>query len=131
MIFLWTALSGWLATLLFGAGTSIPYFIKAVRPASGPYLAQLRPHYWLGFLIPASAFLHAWLPMSVGRIRGFDQTGLLIATAALFAMLWQLWLGITLRDAKGAERRKARRLHFRTMVLIAGLVATHIVLNRA
>jgi hypothetical protein len=130
MIFLWTAISGWLATLLFGAGASIPYFVRAARPVTGPYLARLRPHYWLGFLIPAAAFLHAWLPMSAGRIRGFDQTDLLIATAALLAMLWQLALGIALRDAKGADRRKSRRLHFWTAALIAGLVAAHIVLNR-
>jgi hypothetical protein len=36
-----------------------------------------------------------------------------------------------LRYADGPTRTKARPLHFWTMVAIAGLVATHIVLNRA
>jgi hypothetical protein len=130
-MFLWTAMTGWMATFLFGAGTSIPYVLKASRPAARAYGLRLRPHYWLGFLIPAISFLHAWLPMSAGRISGFDQTGLLLATAALVVMLWQLTLGVTLRSATGVERESSRRWHFRTMVLICSLVIAHIVLNRA
>ena len=131
MMFLWTATTGWAATLLFGAGASIPYALKAVQPVPGPYLVRLRPHYWLGFVIPAVAFLHAWLPMSVGPIGGLGGLGLVLATGAFFAMIWQVGLGVVLRDVHGIYRRKSRSLHFWTMVLIAGLVCAHIVLNRA
>jgi hypothetical protein len=125
MFFLWTAFSGWTATLFLGAGIGIPYVGRSLG------LASLRPHYWLGFLVPAIAFLHAWLPMSAGHMRGFNQTGLLLATAALFVMLWQMGLGLTLRAAKGIERRNTRRIHLATMLIIVALVAGHVVLNRA
>jgi hypothetical protein len=131
MMFLWTALSGWLATLLLGAGVSLPYVIRSARQIAIPYLVRLRPHYWLGFTIPIVGFVHAWLPMSAGHIRGFNRTGLLLATAALVAMLWQIGLGLSLRNAEVPTRRKIRPLHFWTMVVTVGLVATHIVLNRA
>ena len=131
MLFVWTALSGWLGTLLLGAGISLPYVIRSARQIAVPYLAQLRPHYWLGFVIPVMGFAHAWLPMSAGHIGRFNRTGLLVATAALFAMLWQVGLGVSLRNADAPTRRKVRPLHFWTMVLTVGLVATHIVLNRA
>jgi hypothetical protein len=131
MLFLFTATTGWLATFLFGTVVSIPYATRALRSAGAKHFVRLWPHYWLGALVPAVAFFHAWLPMSDGHMRGFDMTGLLLATAALGVMLWQVGLGLSLRAAKGPTRRPSRQLHFWTMVLIAGLVATHIVLNRA
>lgn len=130
MMFLWTALSGWMATLLLGAGVLLPYAIRSARHIAIPYLVRLRPHYWLGFTIPIAGFVHAWLPMSAGHIGGFNRTGLLLATAALVAMLWQIGLGVSLRNADAPTRRKVQPLHFWTMILTVGLVATHIVLNR-
>jgi hypothetical protein len=129
--FLVTAGSGWIAALLLGVNVSVPYVIRSLRGEAGAGFFRLRLHYLLGVVIPAVALFHAWLPMSLGALRGFDRTGLLLATAALLSMLWQVALGISLRHAKGANRRQARRLHFCTMTVILGLVAVHIVLNRA
>ncbi len=127
MLFLQIALTGWVAALLFLIAVCIPY----VRRMPGGSRTSLRPHYWLGVLIPTVAFVHAWIPMSVGRTGTFNRTGLLIATGTLFAMLWQIILGMILRDSTGTERKATRRLHFATMVLIANLLITHIALNRA
>jgi hypothetical protein len=88
-------------------------------------------HYWLGFLIPAVALLHAMLPMSAGNPSRFNQTGLLLATFALFAMLWQLGLGLKLREAGTPDRKTTRHFHLWTMTLIVALVVAHIFLNRA
>jgi cytochrome b561 len=126
-----TAFSGWAATLLFAVGVGIPFFIRATASATASYFTRLRPHYWIGFLIPAVAFLHAWIPMSGGHVRGYDQTGLLVATAALVVMLGQVLLGLALRTARGTIRQSSRRLHFWTMATIAILVVVHIFLNHA
>jgi hypothetical protein len=130
MLFLWTAISGWTATLLLGAGIGIPYFVRNTPAAAASVFARLRPHYRIGFLIPAISFLHAWFPMSAGRMRGFDRSGLLLATAALLAMCGQVGLGLTLRDSTGADHRRTQRLHFWSMAAIVSLVAAHIVFNR-
>jgi len=71
------------------------------------------------------------MPMSVGRVSRFDSAGLYLATAALFIMLFQVGLGMSLRGSTGKARRQGRRVHFWTMTLIVGLVAAHIFLNRA
>jgi hypothetical protein len=129
MLFIRTALLGWAATLLLVAGACFPYLIRASAP-SALSAGHMRPHFWIGFLIPVAAFAHAWLPMSSGHLRGYSMAGLWIATAALFVMICQVALGIALRQTKGSERKAARRIHFFTMTAIALLVAGHIVLNR-
>jgi uncharacterized membrane protein len=129
MLFVKTALLGWAATLLLAAGACIPYLARASAQALlAP--ARMRPHFWIGFLIPMMAFAHAWLPMSTGHMRGYNMAGLLIATAALFAMICQVALGVALRETHGPERNAAKRLHFFTMTAIALLVVCHVVLNR-
>jgi hypothetical protein len=130
-LFVLTAGSGWLAALLLGANVSVPNLIRSMQGGLAGPLPRLPLHYALGFLIPAVAFVHAWLPMSLGRMSTFGRTGLLLATAALLIMLGQIALGVSLRDAKGAKRRRARRLHLCTMVLILALIGMHVVLNRA
>lgn len=130
MLFLETALLGWIAALLLGAGVSVPYIARATAGAS-PYGRRLRPHYWIGFLILGASLLHAWFPMSHGEIHRYNQPGLLLATGALFVMFCQVALGIALRNASGHARRLCRRAHFWTMTILVGLMASHILLNRA
>ena len=129
--FVLTALSGWLAALLLGANACSPYLIRATQGVAQERPARFRLHYTLGLLIPAFAFVHAWLPMGAGLGRQLEQTGLLLATAALVIMLFQIGCGISLRGSQGSTRRIIRRLHFWTMALLIGLVTTHIILNRA
>lgn len=125
MTFVFTALSGWLATLLLGVVIGFPYLARVLRARS------LKPHYWLGFLVPMIAFVHARLPMPSGRPSGSGLIGMLLATTALLLMVWQAGLGVSLRAAKGIERRSTRRIHFWTMLVTVCLVVGHIALNRA
>ena len=121
-LFAWTALSGWTAALLLAAGITIPYL--AARPR------KLAPHYWVGFLIVGAALFHAYVPMSEGRISGYDQAGLWLATGALLLMFWQAGLGLALRASAGLARISARKTHFWTMLGIVVLVAAHVARNR-
>ena len=131
MLFVWTAISGWMATVLLCVGVAIAYYVRSNRVVARSNRARLRPHYWIGFLIPAVAFVHAWIPMSSGRIRAMDQLGLVLATTALLVMLGQVALGVSLRLSMGTDHRTTKRIHFWTMATIAGLVSAHIMLNRA
>jgi hypothetical protein len=76
------------------------------------------------------AFLHAWLPMSQGNMRGLNMNGLWLATVALLLIVWQIALGLMLRSAAKPGRPALRRTHLWTMALMAGLIAAHIALNR-
>jgi hypothetical protein len=130
MIFLWTALSGWTATLLLATGIAIPYVIRTV-PSSALAGIKLTAHYCCAPLIVTAAFIHALIPMSWGHARAYNANGLLLATIALCAMFWQIAHGLLVRASHGAARQTARRAHFVTMLGIGSLVAAHIVLNRA
>jgi hypothetical protein len=131
MSLVWTAVSGWIATVLLGVGAVIPYYVRSTTGMAGSNRARLRPHYWIGFLLPAVAFVHAWLPMSEGGMRSTDLTGLLLATIALLAILGQVSVGLGVRRSTGTDRRTSKRIHFWTMVCIASLIAAHVLLNRA
>jgi hypothetical protein len=121
-LFVWTASTGWFAALLLVVGIGFPYL--AGRGT------KLWPHYWLGFLVFGVALAHAWIPMSAGRVSGYDQAGLWLATAALLLMMWQVGLGLTLRASRGADRISLRRTHFASMLGIAVLIAAHVLRNR-
>jgi hypothetical protein len=124
VLFLATAFSGWGAALLLGVGASIPWLVRARHGVS------LTPHYCIGLLLPAASLLHAWIPMAAIPIRRLDRLGLWIGTAALLVMVCQAALGLALRQAIGDPRRGLRRAHCVSMLLLALLVAGHIVRSR-
>jgi len=88
------------------------------------------PHYWLGYLAFFISFAHAWFAMRGGNMRGMNSSGVWIATLALLIVIWQIVVGLMLRDPAQSKRRALRRLHFWTMALVAGLILIHIALNR-
>ena len=128
--YLRTALSGWTAFLLFAAGLALPYLFRRTRAGGRPFLKRLWPHYRIGYALPVVAFVHAWLPMQTGNVRGMNMTGIWLATAALLLILWQITLGLLLRNPLQSSRRSLRTIHFWTMALLAGLILAHIALNR-
>ncbi|WP_353072141.1 DUF4405 domain-containing protein [Tunturiibacter gelidoferens] len=81
----------------------------------------------MAFLV---SFVHAWFTMRSGNTRGINTAGIWIATAALLIMLWQIAVGLMLRNPTQSNRRTLRRMHFWTMTLVAGLIVVHIALNR-
>src|SRR5271167_5034719 len=105
MLFIKSALLGWVATLLLAVGASIPYLVRGATIPDTSDNKRLWPHFWIGFLIPAVALAHAWLPMAAGHMRGYNLSGLWIATLALVIMIGQAALGLALRGSQGAERR--------------------------
>jgi cytochrome b561 len=128
--YLRTALSGWIAFLLFAAALALPYLLRRSRASSTPFLKRLWPHYWIGYALPEVAFVHAWLPMRTGNLRGINMAGIWIATAALLLIVWQVAVGLLLRNPLHSSRRFLRTIHFWSMALLAGLIVAHIALNR-
>ena len=128
--YLQTAFSGWIGVLLFGSGLAMPYLLRRSPGAKAPYLRRMWPHYWLGYLTFFASFAHAWSAMRSGNMRGINLSGVWIATVALIAILWQIGIGLLLRDPAQSKRRTLRRLHFWTMALVAGLIVLHVILNR-
>jgi len=120
--YLQTAFSGWTGVLLFGSGLAVPYLLRRSPGAKAPYLRRMWPHYWLGYLTFFASFAHAWFAMRSGNMRGMNLSGAWIATVALFVILWQIGVGLLLRDPAQSKRRALRRLHFWTMALGAGLI---------
>jgi uncharacterized membrane protein len=123
--YLETALLGWLGLLLVAANVSLPYLLRRGRD----YLKQMWPHYWIGYVLPALALWHAWIPMSKGNLQGMDVTGLWLATVAMLLLAIQATIGLLLRNAAGV-RGTLQRAHFWTMAVIGVLIVTHVVLNR-
>ena len=125
-----TALTGWAAFLLFVASLLLPYLIRRTRSHGVPFLKQLWPHYWIGYGLPVIAFIHAWIPMRTGNLRGINMTGLWLATIALMLLAVQLFIGLQLQSPTQSNRKRLRAAHFWTMALLAGLIVIHVVLNR-
>jgi hypothetical protein len=128
--YLQSAFSGWAGVLLFGSGLAMPYLLRRLPGAKMPYLRRMWPHYWLGYLALFVSFAHAWFAMRSGGMRGMNLSGVWIATVALVVILWQIGVGLLLRDLIQSNRRALRRLHFWTMALVAGLIFVHVALNR-
>jgi hypothetical protein len=128
--YLQTALSGWSGVALFGSGLAMPYLLRRTRGAKTPYLRRMWPHFWLGYMAFLVSFVHAWFTMRSGKMRGINAAGVWIATGALLIMLWQIAVGLMLRNPTQSNRRALRRTHFWTMTLVAGLIVVHVALNR-
>jgi hypothetical protein len=95
-----------------------------------PYLKRMWVHYWLGYLVAGSSFVHAWVPMQPGHRRGVSMTGLWLGIAALFLLTLQVAFGLALRDPGLRERRQIRRWHYGVMIGVVVVVAGHVWLNK-
>ena len=127
--YLQSAFSGWAGVLLFGSGLAMPYLLRRSPGATMPFLQRMWPHYWLGYLSFFASFTHAWLAMRNG-MREINAPGVWVATAALAAIVWQISVGLLLRNPAQSNRRNLRRLHLWTMIVVAGLIVVHVALNR-
>jgi hypothetical protein len=134
----YTSVSGWMAVILVGVEIVLPYLLGrtwlSVRLglAQGfvlPYLKRMRVHYWLGYLVVGLSFVHAWVPMQAGHVRGVSVAGLWLGTAALFLLAMQVALGLALRNPGLRERRETRRWHYGVMIGAVIVLAGHVWLN--
>jgi hypothetical protein len=124
-----TAATGWLLVGLLAATIAAPYLLRRLAGTAGN-ARGLRPHFWLGFTVPALTMVHAWPAMSGGWISTTNTGGIYLATATFLLVIGQVMLGNALRTAR-TGRRWLRRLHLAVMVtLIAGTIG-HVLLNGA
>jgi len=93
----------------------------------------MRWHYLLGFVLPAVALAHGWIPMASGHMPRTSMTGLWLATFALLLLFVQLLIGLAVQQFTGrgnsVGRLALRRVHFVAMLLIAALALSHMLLN--
>lgn len=129
-------LAGRVATVLCVLLIALPYVLRRNRLSRGlglaqehaaPYLRRLWPHFWVGYAVLALSTLHAGTVMgAMGRANG---TGIWAATAAFFLLLFEIVLGLSLKDEQVSPRRPLRRLHFWMMAGFVGALGVHLCLN--
>lgn len=135
--FFYTSTTGRIATILTAVEILLPYLLRRTRLSkslgiaqgyAAPYLKRMWPHYWAGYLLLALSFVHAWIPMSAGRMPVTSPSGLWLATIALALLFLQIFLGLLLQRA-GEARRFLRAAHFWIMLVVCALVFAHLWMN--
>jgi hypothetical protein len=127
--FLLTAMSGWLALTAFATTLVVPLGVKVLRIGGRARRHLMTLHYALGVAVPVLALAHASIPMRVSGISVSMGLGLVFATTALSLLLLQAAVGISLRRAT-VTPPLLRSAHFTTMLALAALIATHVLINR-
>jgi Na+/H+ antiporter NhaD/arsenite permease-like protein len=124
------------ATVLFVFVAVLPYLLRRSRLSGGigraqadpaPYPPRLRPHFWMGYSLLASSFVHASVAMQP-KART-NPVGILAATTAFFLLLGEVVVGLTLKEDRSTTRRPLRRIHFCIMIVFAGALTMHLWLN--
>ncbi len=90
-----------------------------------PYLHRLWPHFWLGYLILVFSVVHGF----TAAMSRANQAGVWAATAALFLLIVEVILGLSLRDVHLTRRTSVRRVHFWMMTVFVVSLASHLWLN--
>lgn len=148
-----TAWTGWLVAIILAVQIALPFLLRRMRhvapsPKSSPQGAEvaiaqtkqtpsagnsMRWHYLLGFVLPAAALVHGWIPMAAGHMPRTSMTGLWLATFALGLLFLQLLIGLAAQrlrsESNSVARLTLRRTHFVTMLVIAALALSHMLLN--
>jgi len=148
-----TEWTGWLVAAMIGVQIALPFLLRRVRAAkisagaispgdsqgANPKARQpralgiaMRWHYLLGFVLPAAALWHGWIPMASGHMPRTSMTGLWLATFALGLLFLQVLIGLSvqrLSDGDSVARLSLRRIHFAAMLVIAALALSHMLLN--
>ena len=111
----------------------LPYLLRRNRLSRGlgfaqehasPYLHRLWPHFWSGYSILALSTLHAGTVMrAMGRA---NANGILAATAAFFVLVFEIAVGLTLKQDGLPQRRPLRRLHFWMMTIFVVTLGLHL-----
>jgi hypothetical protein len=124
------------ATALCVLAIALPYVLRRSRLSRGlgvaqanpvPYLRRLWPHFWVGYAILVLSTLHAGTVM--GAMGRANTVGILGATAAFLLLLFEIILGLSLKDERLKERPPLRRLHFWTMTAFVAALLAHLWFN--
>ena len=127
----WT---GWfaVAAIVFAALVPIAQRLRIGQRAA-PGSKSIRIHVYVGMATAALAFSHTLVIVpslgSPAAIAGGVEA-MMAAGAAFFLLVAHAGLGLQLREPKLKDRKKKRRMHTTTAVLIALAVTAHVVLLR-
>lgn len=126
--------SGWVIVGLLPIQAVLPYLVRGRRLAANgwtiPYLARLRPHYWIGTTIAGLSVIHAGLAMSnLLPASGTYTAGVWIATGAMLLAGAQVYIGMKMKTLRGGERLRLRKAHFRVMLALITAGLLHVALN--
>jgi hypothetical protein len=124
-----TEFSGWAVTLLFCVTVVLPFWYRWRSPDVDAFLVRMRTHFSIGFGIAALSLLHAVLAVSSLAGGSPYLIGLAVATLGLFAAFGQVALGLQLRRRRGQYRGWLVAAHVGTMLALAALGATHLLLD--
>jgi hypothetical protein len=136
ILYLVSSLAARIAIVMCVVVILLPYGLRRNRVSLGlglaqerprPYLYRLWPHFWLGYLILALSTVHAGTVMMVSSRA--NRAGILAASAAFFLLLFEIVLGLSLKDGEVSARKSLRRVHFWTMLAFVGALAVHLWLN--
>ncbi|MGC2129194.1 MAG: hypothetical protein WA629_03755 [Candidatus Aquilonibacter sp.] len=122
-----SAATGWIAIALVAAAALLAVVLRRLRRAPSLIL-RMRPHFMLGYAALVVALLHTYF--SLGSMRGEDPGGLWAATAALFALGTQTFVGASLQDP-GGYRRPLRAWHLGILGGLVVLLVWHVTANGA
>jgi hypothetical protein len=122
-----SAAAGWIAIALVAAAALLAVILRRLRHTP-PLIQRMRPHYILGYAALVVALLHVYFAM--GSMRGEDANGLWAATAALFALGVQTFVGASLQDP-GGYRRVLRAWHLGILATLVVLIVWHVTANAA
>ena len=134
--YLVSSVAGRIAIVICGFAILLPYALRRNRLSrslglaqdnAGHYLHRLWPHFWLGYLIVGLSLLHTTTVMAA--MARANPAGVWAATGALFLLMLEVVLGLSLKDARLGGRVLVRRLHFWTTTALVVLLAAHLWLN--
>jgi hypothetical protein len=134
--YLVSIVAGRAAGVLCAIAIVLPYLLRRNRLSRSlglaqdnpaPYLHRLWPHFWLGYLILTLSMIHAGTVMAA--MSRANQTGIWAATIALFLIVLEVMLGLSLKDIRLTGRTLFRRVHFWTMTVFLVLLTMHLWLN--
>lgn len=118
------SVAGRVATVLCVVAIALPYWVRRVR--YGGYLRRLWPHFWVGYAISVLTIVHVGLVM--GAMGRANAAGIWAATVALLLLVFEIVVGLSLREV-GVERRRLRRVHFWIMTAFVTSLGVHVLLN--
>jgi uncharacterized membrane protein len=129
-------LAGRVATVLCVVAITLPYLLRRNRLTRGlgfaqahaaPYLRRLWPHFWVGYMILALSTLH--MGTVTGAMGRANSVGIWAATLAFFLLLFEIAVGLNLKDERLSARTPMRRLHFWMMIGFVSALGVHLWLN--
>lgn len=126
-----------IAVVLCALVIALPYLLRRGRLSRAlgiaqknpvPYLGRLWPqHFWTGYFAAALTMVHVGASMrAMGRA---NEAGIWAATGALLLLVFEIVVGLSLREGGRRARKTLRRIHFRIMICFAVLLVLHLSVN--